>query len=92
MKDEIFDLPLVCKELKGSHLLREWVATLSPNSRAAVLDRVSGFLEGDFTRIFILKNGILEIRINEPANIFVYLYFDVTTGKFDFMKGIALPE
>lgn len=88
-KDTIV-LPSKCQELKGSKALAEWVLTLAPEERVVVLMRIDAFLRGDLTRVFILKNGIVEIRIHEPANIFVYFYFDVGQRNFDFLRGISI--
>jgi putative component of toxin-antitoxin plasmid stabilization module len=90
MTNEPVRLPPRCKELKTSHLLADWAATLSPLNRELVLKRIQNFLEGDLSGVFILQNGIVEIRIHDPASIYVYFFFDMARGGFDFMRGLDL--
>jgi putative component of toxin-antitoxin plasmid stabilization module len=92
MTNDPIVLPPRCKELKGSQLLAEWVATLCPTNRNLVLNRIQAFLEGDLSGVFILRNGIVEIRIHDPVSIYVYFYFDVVLGSFDFMRGLNLSH
>lgn len=80
-------LPPKCRELRACELLEEWVKTLSEDERLVVLQKVEDFLEGNHFGVGVLWDCVAEIRITEPAVIFVYIYFDVAHQKFRFMSG-----